>query len=291
MTISAEIVMDSLSTGGARVTTLKLVYPRFVHGEFMTHRVFSRNASSSRAIPISKMIEAVDSEPAEPSEWGRNEPGMQSRRLLEDIDLKAAQAVWRGAARVAARTSAHLAEIGCHKQIANRVTEPWQHMAVVCTATDFNNFFTLRCHPDADPTMQDLGWAMADAYFNSQPRPCADGEWHLPFTTAGERLTLDIKTLLACSVARCARVSYKNHDGSLPIVSKDLELTSSLSSSGHWSPFEHQAQALADASQRSGNFLGWLQHRQSFLTQNVEIFDYQRAVASRRPARLPLPTR
>lgn len=287
MTITADIVADTLSAAGARLTTFKLSYPRFIHAEFMTHRALSRNASSSRAIPIAKMIESVEVDMAEPSAWGRNQPGMQARQELDDTDRKAAQGLWRGAGRAAVKASRELAATGVHKQIANRVTEPWQHMSVVATASDWDNFFVLRCHEDADPTMAELAWAMAHAYFSSSPAPAKPESWcHLPFVTPGERATLTEVLLLEASVARCARVSYRNHDGSFPVLDRDVELADSLRASGHWSPFEHQGFPLTERGLRSGNFRGWLQFRQTFSTQCAERFDYDAAVARRRAAGL-----
>lgn len=275
MTIAAEIVADTLSAAGARLTTFKLSYPRFIHAELMTHRALSRNASSSRAIPVASMIEGVEADMAEPCAWGRNRPGMQARQDLDDTDRKAAQGLWRGAGRDAVRASRELAATGVHKQIANRVTEPWQHMSVVASASDWDNFFALRCHEDADPTMAELAWTMAHAYFNARPRPARDGTWcHLPFVTDGERVTLSEALLLEASVARCARVSYRNHDGSFPVLDRDVALASGLRASGHWSPFEHQGFPLPERGLRSGNFRGWLQFRQTFATQCAERFDY-----------------
>lgn len=277
--ISAEIVEDSVNADGHRLTTMKLCYPRFIHAEFMTHRVFSRNASSSRAVPVQRVLTAVDDEMAEPVAWGRNQPGMQSRVPLDDNDRKAAQAVWRIAGRNAIRASQHLSEIGCHKQIANRVTEPWQKIDVVVTASEWDNFFALRCHPDADPTMAELAWTMAHVYYRDpRPRQCHGDRWlHLPFVGEEERSSsVDERILLSASVARCARVSYRNHDGSSVDIEKDVKLAEDLRESGHWSPFEHQA--MASPGTRSGNFRGWIQYRQTFGTLSTSRFNYREEI-------------
>lgn len=292
-TIKAEIVEDSVAPCGVRLATLTLVYPRFVHSELMTHRVFSRNASSSRAIPIQRMIDSVEADPAEPVEWGRNKAGMQAGEPLDDVDRIAAEAVWRQLGRRAARASRHLADIGVHKQVANRVTEPWQHMHVIVTATDWDNFLHLRCHPDADPTMAELAWTIAKALHVGRPVTRQLGEWHLPFVTEEERSRFadhERDTLARVSAARCARVSYRNHDGTAPVVQKDLELADRLMESGHWSPTEHQAYALGDASAVSGNFRGWMQHRQLHLSQYGVRFDLQAALRRWRDAGRPLPS-
>jgi thymidylate synthase ThyX len=290
MPITAQIVEDTLSSAGVRLTTFSLRYPRFIHAEFMTHRVFSRNASSSRAIPVGKTADEVLNDMAEPVSWGKNQAGMQARQELSDIDRAAAQAHWRIAGRDMARVSRDLAETGAHKQIANRVSEPWQHICVVVTATDFDNFFLQRCHRDADPTMQELAWAMAHRYYAAVPKPASDGWCHLPFVSAAERLTLPPEQLLSVSVARCARVSYKNHDGSFPVVEKDIQLATDLATQGHWSPFEHQAFPLSDSNERSGNFRGWRQYRQLVMPP-PKRFDYLEAVGALQEANLRVPGR
>lgn len=269
--ISAKVIEDSISAQGARLTTMQLCYPRLVHSEFMTHRVFSRNASSSRAIPVKKMIQMVRDEPAMPVHWGANQPGMQAREELTGYALDAAKKIWLRAARNAANIAEEMMQIGLHKQVANRILEPFQHIHVVVTATDWQNFFDLRAHPDADPNIQALAVAMRDAMEASVPtyRPI-DGtirEWHLPYITADERadslLMTDPALLIKMSAARCARVSYLRHDGIVPSIEDDLDLYSKLVDSVpmHASPIEHQARPLVRGDWRSGNFVGWNQYR------------------------------
>lgn len=279
--VSAEIVADSIAPSGSRLTTFKLSYPRFVHAEFMTHRAVSRNASSSRAIPVARVLDELEARPVTPWHWGRNAAGMQAREALDAGTRRACTAVWRLAARAAAKASREMMEFGLHKQIANRVTEPFQRMSVVASATDWENFFALRCHPDAEPHIRDLAWAMADAYYvGSRPRAVVDGDWHLPFVDDDERAELGASTCVRLSVARCARVSYKNHDGSAPELERDLALYDRLVRDdggpwepGHMSPTEHQAQALSDMT-ASGNFRGWRQYRKTLPRENM-TFDYE----------------
>lgn len=285
--VTAKIVEDSISEGGARLTTMQLRYPRWIHSEVMTHRVFSRNASSSRAIPTKKMLESIEADPAEPLFWGLNEPGMQSRKELTDQStLKAAKALWLHPMRVCIRAATDLAELcGLHKQLINRAVEPWMHIDVIISSTDFDNFFALRCHPDAEPTIQVLAWEMADLYYAAKPAVVAVGGWHLPYVKPEERESLPLEAQKVCSVARCARVSYRTHDGANPSVEKDTELYNRLlggldkggGEPGHLSPFEHQATPLVDASERSGNFTGWQQYRKQ-IPGEIMKFDYQAAV-------------
>ncbi len=254
MTITATVVADSINSRGARLTTMVLTYPRFIHAEFMTHRVFSRNASSSRAIPVEKMLAAVKDNPVIPIHWGANQPGMQARAELDDTiqDLQGpgyrdttargkAKMEWLSSLSFNIERVKTLVGLGLHKQIANRLLEPHGHITVVATATEFPNFYSLRCHPDAEPHMQALAEAMLAAHNASTPKYLEPDEWHLPFVTDEERKTLPIDAQLRASVARCARVSYLNHDKTEPDLVKDSELYDKLLASGHCSPFEHQA--------------------------------------------------
>lgn len=271
MTIEAKIVTDSVSPVGARLTTFQLKYPRFIHAELMTHRVFSRNASSSRAIPVAKIIQQVLDEPAMPVFWGKNQRGMQARAELEGLDLEEAQRVWLVARDLAVNQARELVDLDLHKQIANRILEPWHHIHVVCTATDFDNFFTLRCHPDAQPEIKVLAEQMRDLYYANQPELVQYGEWHMPYLTATERMIrprdedrLEHQgNLLKASTARCARVSYMTHDNQTPTLGKDVGLHDNLLDSKHMSPFEHPATPMMNPNQMSGNFKGWVQYRKT----------------------------
>lgn len=287
-TISARISEDSISEAGVRLTTFQLRYPRFFHAELMTHRMLSRCVSSSRAVPVRRMNEAIAADPVVPLYFGKNEPGMQAHEEVGPLERRAAVALWNEARRACLRISTELAETcGVAKQIANRLTEPFAHVDVIVTATDWANFFALRCHPDAEPHFRVLAWRMADLYF-VEPHPVlrrAD-EWHLPYVTAEERASLDLATLQQCSVARCARVSYRMHDGQNPSAAKDIALCTRLlaglasggADPGHMSPFEHQATPAADADIRSGNLRGWLQYRTQ-IRGECASFDYAAAVA------------
>lgn len=281
MTISATIIADSVSPAGVRLTTMKLVYPRWIHSEVLTHRMFSRNASSSRAIPVNRMLSSILADIPYPRHWGLNESGMQAHREATPSLIAEGKRQWKAAAIAAVDYSRRLSELGFHKQVANRVNEPFQHMAVVCTGTDdaYANFFALRCHPDAEPNIQALAWAMADAFYNNAPRHLEAGLWHLPFILDHEHETVPELQRIHASVARCARASYKNHDGTDPVLEKDLELFERLVKSerpswepGHMSPTEHQARALT-TDERSGNFHGWLQYRKT-LPREYMTFDY-----------------
>lgn len=263
MTITAKVIEDSLSIYGARLTTLQLTYPRFIHAEFMTHRVFSRNASSSRAIPVAKMVEMVRTDPAMPIHWGANQPGMQAKSELMPLANRThSKTLWVKAANQAADIAEAMMKMGLHKQVANRLLEPFQHIHVVVTATEWQNFFDLRCHPDAQPEIQELATQMRLAIAESLPTAVCVDEWHLPYVTMAEREMYETTELVKISAARCARVSYLKHDGTESDIKEDLELYERLVGGVplHASPIEHQA--TPDFPDNcSGNFKGWIQYR------------------------------
>lgn len=260
-----SLIADSVNPTGVRITTLSLRYPRFIHSEFMTHRVFSRNAASSRAIPVEKMIEQVRNDPAEPIYWGMNKPGMQA---TEEWDFDGENGsfplqVWRAAADRAAEFAGRLHIAGLHKQVVNRLLEPWQWMHTVVTATEWDNFFRLRCHPDAQPEFQQLATMIREVMENHNPQRIYPGSWHLPYVSVAERADIPLKEVLLLSVARCARVSYLKHDGTPAAIEEDLKLAKRLLGPQHMSPFEHQAKSTPDAVRWSNNFRpGWTQFRE-----------------------------
>lgn len=268
--IEATVIEDSVSQAGKRLTTLQLLYPRFIHAEFMTHRVFSRNASSSRAIPVARSIDYVRTNPAMPVYWGKNKPGMQASEELTGSDKVLAHEAWLAASRQACNFASMMNDLGMHKQLVNRVLEPFSHIAVIVTATEWDNFFELRCHPAAQPEMQLLANRMKAAMDHSAPILLLGGQWHLPYILDDERKTLPLTDLKRVSAARCCRVSYRKHDGTLATVEEDIKLCGELASARpiHASPFEHQATPDAmkndlewSSPHLHGNFVGWVQHR------------------------------
>ncbi|MCV0350160.1 MAG: FAD-dependent thymidylate synthase [Nitratireductor sp.] len=293
MTITAKIIADSISPQGHRLTTMELRYPRFIHSEFMTHRVFSRNASSSRAIPVERMIQDVIDDTAMPIHWGKNQPGMQAAEENDEFVISHVdeavwvprEEVWCEARDRAIETARAFTRAGYHKQIVNRLLEPFMHINVVVTATDWDNFFTLRLHPDAQPEIHELARCMKKAMDESCPKKLHSGEWYLPYTSEEDVQRLlgaykdfpDVATLRdlkILSVARCASVSYKTVDGKPMTMERAQLIYDKLVKADvfHASPFEHQA--TPDESYISpngtrlwnnpglqGNFLGWVQNR------------------------------
>lgn len=289
--ISAKIIADSFNpTFDSRITTFELVYPRFIHSELMTHRVFSRNAASSRAIPIDKVIELLRTTPAMPVHWGKNQAGMQAKAEIDNIE--GAKLLWLAARDSAINHAIVMRDMGLHKQVVNRVLEPYQLMKTIVTATQWNNWFWLRDHEDADPTIAELAAVMAVAYDASEPDLLVKGEWHVPYVKTlvspyQGRIYLDefdkyitAEEARMISASCCAQVSYRKNDGSLEKASMVFDrLINSVPV--HASPVEHIATPMPYESfagdyldiegvthidknniPHSGNFHGWIQFRQ-----------------------------
>lgn len=273
MEISAKIISHSKSSvNGKEIITFELQYPRFIHSELMTHRMFSRNAASSRAIPIGKMIEQVRNDPVMPIHFGKNQPGMQAKEELEGFELGRTKARWRQAAINAADMAEDMGFYNAHKQVVNRILEPFQWMKTVLTATEFENFFWLRNHEDAQPEIKRLAEVMFEAKENSEPVVLNPGDWHTPYYADGywkddshsekyathtwlvkeeDREDFDgvkLKDALAISSSCCAQVSYRALDDSLEkaqMIYKKLVESEPV----HASPFEHSATPMKEPQQ------------------------------------------
>jgi thymidylate synthase ThyX len=296
MSFDAKVLADSQSLAGYRLTTLEATFPRFVLAEFNTHRVFSRNSASSRAIPIAKQLRRVLGDPYVPIEFGSNQPGMQAGPALTGEKRDAAEHEWLRARDDAVRrvlglvadpealsTDDDLLDVlqrieetirdraqppewlNVHKQVANRLLEPFMWHTVIVTATEWDNFWNLRCHPDAQPEIRLVAEKMRAAMVASDPAELGWGEWHLPLVRPEDRdEAASIEDLVKVSVGRCARISYLTHAG-MRDLDADIDLHDRLIASGHMSPLEHPARPLtaADlkASEWSGNFRGWRSYR------------------------------
>lgn len=277
--ISATVIAHSISPIGKEIITMELEYPRFIHSEFMTHRVFSRNAASSRAIPVAQVLRQVWNNPASPVHWGRNQGGMQAQEELPSFKRFVSHKLWNGAAKAACVFAWGMMKVGLHKQVANRILEPFQLIKVVVTSTEWINFFELRDHPDAQPEIHELAGKMRRAIYESKPMQLEYGEWHLPYVLRyrdtdgkvryGDGDELSIADAKKVSASCCAQVSYRKLDDSLD---KALKVYDRLLGSKplHASPFEHQAMPALENSDKeyTGNFNGWLQHRK-LIEQNA----------------------
>lgn len=259
--IYAKVIADSVTGTGKRLTTMEVQMHRFVLAEFNTHRLFSRNSASSRAIPIQKQIDKIIDDPAMPIEWGKNKSGMQSSELLDEKSAKRAEKIWKKSSMKAVKTSLKLKKLGVHKQLANRVLEPYMWHTVIVSSTEWDNFFEQRCSPLAQPEIRAVADAMKIAYKNSVPNFLVKGEFHLPYLQKDEE-TFDDNMKIKICIARCARVSYLTHDN-VRSKASDLELFNRLISADppHWSPMEHIATPMRDGLNPFGNFDGFAQVR------------------------------
>lgn len=259
MSYDVTVIEDSITADGSRLTTMKVEGPRSVLAEFNTHREFSRNSASSRAIPIQKQIDRIMYDPFVPISFGINKPGMQATEELKGLEFMEAKFQWLSARNSAVEHATKLMELGIHKQVVNRVLEPFMWHTIIVTATEWGNFFGLRRSEMAQPEIHKMADNMWDAMNASTPRDVDYGDWHLPYVQEDERdgLTSDLVKL---SSARCARVSYLTQDG-VRDPDKDLELYERLAGPGHMSPMEHPAQATPFFDQKFGNFRGWKQWR------------------------------
>lgn len=333
MSYNATILADSVSPSGDRLTTFEVTYPRIVHAELMTHRVFSRNSASTRAIPLSAQLRNLLNNPFIPEKFGVNQPGMQAQKNLEgEKHTEAARAWLRGRDRsvttaielilgeeIAANKLYYTPQgqflsgeqlrynfdritellpkstdqidlsetsmLNVHKQLAGRGLEAYMWHTVVVTATEFDNFFALRDHKDAQGEIATIAQLMRKAFTASTPQLLGEGEWHTPYVEPGE--FTDWFDAVRASAARCAAVSYNRQHNRNPEA--EFDRYEQLLKGGHMSPLEHQAtpwsakqaQFWADAAHElshraqelgydssiaeslafHGNLRGWTQHR------------------------------
>ena len=298
----AKIIAHSISPQGIPLVTVHLRYWRGIHSEIMTHRAFSRNARSSRAVPIKTLIDEVRNDPFIPRHWGKNQKGMQAAEEHDEIVLLRSmewlkgcetqmscsrKEAWLVARDRAVEAAEGFMNAGYHKQLVNRLLEPFIWIDTLVTATDWANFFALRDHPDAEPHIRDLARLVKEAIEASSPQPLEPGQWHLPYISRSE---LDdwsvsqpvnaIETARQVSAARCARISYAPFDGN-PSLQAELERFGKLilNQPVHASPVEHQAtpdwlieenSALRWANfKEHRNLRGWRQFRAMIANETV----------------------
>ena len=295
MTISAKIICDSISKHtNQRITTFELEMPRFILPEFNTHRQFSRNTASSRAIPVNVKCEQLLNNGAYPIHWGKNQSGMQAKEEINEESKEKALEIWENAKLSAIEYAKQLHSLGVHKQITNRILEPFETVKTLVTATNYDNFFNLRCHSDAQPEIKALADLMYAEYQKSIPMVIENGEYHTPYIQRlrdklngtlhyfvdGVEIDRDTAIKISCSCA--AQVSYRKNDTS---IEKSVRIFDKLVNSkpSHSSCVEHCATPIDENSENfvgvthfayvdgdenkglvpcSGNFMNWIQYRQ-----------------------------
>lgn len=301
MTItSAKVIADSVSPEGVRLTSIEVTMHRFVLAEANTHRVFSRNSASSRARPVSKVLDSFEHDLASPIEWPSEQPGMQGGTALEGDDLVLAQALWlQVQADTVKRIRQYLGVIqeeypgtdskgrpewmshALHKSLVNRLME-WGlwHVALI-SSTEWDGFWAQRSRRNsklAQPEMAAAADSMYDAFEDSTPTLLSHGEWHLPYVHLDD---YDLMLAYAqdhqispadtfglpkrVSSSRCARTSYLTQDGKRDIAQDIDVLYNRLTTASplHASPLEHPATPVPESEWLTtpGNFLGYRQHR------------------------------
>lgn len=272
-TPKVELILASTNTStNITLWTFKLSMPKSYLAQLNTHRLLSRNASSSRAVPISTMIDKIKSDTVIPMEWVKNKKGMSGDTVISPAAQQLASEKWLTSLEKQIDTVRQLEAIGLHKQYANRLLEPYMNAEVLVSATQWQNFLTLRADHATQPELQSIAQQIQAIMNSSKPRLLNSGEWHLPFITSIEQ-DLPLLTKQQISVARCARVSYYLKDTcELSDTSKDIQLYTRLKDSGHMSPFEHIATPYPQK-HMCGNFLSWVQLRHSFFDNNNDITD------------------
>lgn len=318
--IKATVLKDSICHSNARLTTFEIEYPRIVLAELNTHRMLSKNSSSSRAIPFDKMVQQLTGRPVR---FGQANPGMQDKgedfdapvRLYPEVtgyDLHdyfgTPHEAWDEAKDHAIYFAQEFKEAGYHKQVYNRPLEPFQMMKTVISATEWENFFWLRDHEAADPSLAELARVIREARDKSIPAFLGPGEWHLPYVeteredddSLSYKIVLDeelggvqylpFSDAIKVSAARCAAVSFRNVDYGLEKCQQVYERLVG-DDRKHASALEHQATPMkkTDGSYNSlwpatweegvshidkeytlwsGNFKGWIQHRKLIPGEN-----------------------
>ncbi len=259
-TPSAKVIADSISPAGIRLTTLEVTLHRFVLAEFNTHRAFSRNSASSRAIPVHRTLTRIADTPAVPLSWPAEQPGMQGGDGIDDPAK--AREIWLAARDAAVHHAEQLLQVGVHKSVVNRLLEPFMPHTVVVSATDWAGFFDQRCSPLAQDEIRVVAEAMQAAYDTSEPREVPYHRYHLPYITDEDFTYTSWGALPRISAARCARVSYLTHDGRRD-QRADLDLYRRLTEADppHASPLEHVATPARPSDEPRGNFRGWRQLR------------------------------
>lgn len=282
--MQVEVILASTTnTGSPPIYTIRMRYPRPIHGEIMTHRVFGRNARSSRAVPVKTMLNEVRTIPYVPWHWGKNQKGMQADEECNElikydadsgVPMEVSREVaWLDARDQVAAIAEGFMEAGYHKQNPNRLLEPFSWIDTLITSTDWENFFWLREHHAAEPHLQDLARLVHNAMESASLITRDPDEWHMPYITYEERTKYHSNVLLKISAARCARISYKPFNGE---ASTEAELARAdllmNDERVHASPFEHQAKPDTqfenwggeyqwENPELHGNLTGWCQYR------------------------------
>ncbi len=316
MAFAAKVVLDSINPDRQRLISVLATYPRFVHAEVMTHRDRARNAASSRAIPwkakrkrmvnesegeyaanmaegglptftTNCMYRMIQEDPVIPIKWGAEQSGMQTGGEIPEELRPKAREIWLKSMASQVDFADQLAQLGVHKSLCNRLTEPFMWITVLMSATEWKNFFRLRCHPDAEVHFQKIAGMIREEIAKSEPKRLGIFEWHTPFVDDEEKKEIEgayrnghlnvpielssLDCIKRISAGRCARLSYLTHEGKRD-WNLDIGLATKLivrpDDVLHASPLEHVARS-SDRHMHSGPFVGWFQFRKEFQNENM----------------------
>lgn len=294
---------------GKEIFTMICEYPRAIHAQLLTHGVFSKNSSSTRAVPLKAAFAQVRENPSKVI-WTENRAGMQGNVVTDPTKLNRLNCKHLNELERTIEFVETLEAAGVHKQNAGRYLEPFQNIKIVLTSTEWENWDWLRIHEDAQGEIADLATAMKGARDNADIMEIGEGEWHVPFVDrehcpqtgnllyfVQQGLQVTIDEAKAVSVSVCAQTSYRKADYSLEKANKMMDMLTT-GHKVHASPFEHQATPIPtydidagdftsimfnlpvgvthirrDGSMGSGNFIGWIQHRQLIKNHDAAIKD------------------
>lgn len=270
---NVSILADSLNveTGDRATTFLLHRFPKCLQAELNTHRALSRSSASSRAVPIKKMIERIKADPYIPA-FTANKPGM-SGDPIDSVKRQMAESIYRAAMDSAISSALWLESEGIHKDMANRLLEPFMRIPIIVTATEWDNFFRLRTAENVQPDFRAVAIEMEQLHAMHSPVEIRTGEWHIPFREADlpsepisshplEAWMVPTQYCLIFSAARCAWISYASHDGDRSFE-KAESTHGKLISDGHASPLEHQLMAFNKNAtpNMTRNFRGFVPYR------------------------------
>ena len=269
--ITAKVIADSINETGQRLTTFELEFPRLILSECNTHGAIEKNTSSSRAIPVSKMLDHILEQNLKPIYFGSKKSGMQAGNELTGEGLDFVKCVWGSSLESAVEYAEMLDKAGVAKEVTNRITEPYQLIKAVWSATDWENWFNLRLEKDADPNICMLAYKMYEAMSKSLPVLLKKGEYHLPYCShrnivckdSGEVVDIEhgylevppnvrglvfkpmtLEQAIKYSVASCAQVSYRSEGMTLDKAEKIWNMLVK-SEVVHASPLTHVATPIS----------------------------------------------
>lgn len=256
------VMAASQTKNGHKLITFVTRYPRFIHGEVMTHKKQVRNASSSRAVPFKTMLKLTRKELATPVHWGKNKPGMSASEELSGFKLKMAQLIWAMTGHIVLFLAGLMFRTGIHKQVINRMIEPWTHISTQITVevSELKRIYKLRTASGAQPEIQKLYRAIYKAAMEAEYRVLGENDWHLPWTDPAYVIRFDMSQRIQLSAARSARLSYAPHGSITMDFDKDLALAERLWEEKHLSPFEHPCRPRLEED-ASGPFEHWTSYR------------------------------